>query len=113
MARTKNNKKDRIYFVDDVQRIIKENAAILLEDNFSDGTKRYKVKTKSTSLLITVHPEETHDLMYSIFMRFETPTTLGNQYSGKHNYHIIGRPLRTVKEVVADYEDFLTEAMEV
>ena len=109
----KNNKKNRILFVEGAKKIIEDLGAeiISLPTDIINNTK-YKVKTKSNVLNIILYNENDHEHVYTVFCRFETPTKeIGNPYSGKHNLHIVSQ--NPVSEILKEVETFFKEAIEI
>lgn len=67
----------------------------------------YVVDAKDNKLTIILREEQS--VVYSVYMRFSKPlSTIGNPYSGKHNYHSI-EPL---DEAVEGFDWFFNIAIE-
>lgn len=96
-----NKKKDRQYFVKEATDICFEAGVLRhVKDNFSTVFENDK-------LTVTIHPEEHHKFLYSVFMRFKTPCNKGGKISGKYNFY----STEDVKTAVADFEDHLKDAL--
>jgi len=108
-----NNQKNRILFVEGAKKIIANlGAEIISLPTFASENTKYKVKTKTNILNITLYEENHHEYLYTVFCRFETPCKeANNQYSGKHNFHLASKS--PLPEILKELESFLNEALEV
>ena len=105
----KNLKKDRVYFVNEIEKILLKYGNLLKKrECYNQFHKYFEIPLKNNRLEITLEQEEDQTLVYSVFMCFDVPRKdLGNPYSGKHNFHVIG----DVKNAVERFKKFLNEAI--
>jgi len=105
-----STKKNRIYFIKEVEKIILENKGELVKED--EHKKEFKIPMSDNDLHITLYEESDHKTLYSVFMCFDKPRTdLGNRYSGKHNFHQSEGGMVDTIEVVDRFEEFLLNAL--
>jgi hypothetical protein len=106
----KNNKANRKKFVKAAEKIILGNGGYAIsfnEGGFAPNTD-YIIPLKDNNINIKLYDEIDHINVYSVFMRFdEVKKGLGNQHSGKHNFHETGE----INEVISNFEKFLKGAI--
>lgn len=112
-----NLKKDRLYFIKEVKRIItrhggEQAGSYRINPNKPDALDSdfYLIKTPGNRLKMTIHNELDHRLVYSVFGMLQfSDSRVGNPHSGKVNFHANDE----IKEVVADFEDWICGVLDI
>ena len=110
-----STKKDRVFFIKEVEKIILEKGGNLVGKPLTDTRKEFEIKgeVKGSKFVLNLflYPEDGHKDMYTVYARYDVPNAyFGNDYSGKHNF------FSTQKDVdfaVQEFDFFLTRAMEL
>lgn len=106
-----NNKKNRETFVKKATKIILAlNPTQILGqcrgDEYDHVT--YVIPIGNNTYTVKLYNELDHKHCYNVYGRFETVVpNLGNQYSGKHNFHVNGN----VNEVIECFKAFINTVM--
>ena len=111
-----HTKKDREYFVNEVNEILKAKASFVEDVKDYEGNhwyKSFKVDCRGTTLQIKLFPAKEHKHVFSVYTKFDKPTKIGNRFTGKHNFHETYQPdiCHTLDDVVDSFEDFLNDAI--
>lgn len=97
-----STKKDRQYFVKEVKDICTEQGLILKPKTWDCD------EYENDKLTVSVLPQEHHQTIYFVAVKFKTPCAKGNPHSGKYNFISVQH---RVKIAVADFEDHLIDAL--
>ena len=81
-----NKKENRVKFVQEVEKDALRIGGLFKE---SFGAKIFILKGKQNTFTLTLHPEDHHKEIYSIFGRFKFHNKLTSIYTTKFNFHSI------------------------
>ena len=82
----------------------------IVADNIENyfPSKEFKLPLKNNNINIKLYNQKDHTYIYNVFMCFDSVKIgLGNQHSGKHNFHELGE----INKVISDFKSFLNEAI--
>jgi hypothetical protein len=99
---SKNNKKNRIKFVEfAVQLILNEGWTENPKKFPEQSSREFALASGKNEITLTVWGEDTHELVYSVYGRFKNP--VNGKSNGKHNFHTVG----PVENAIAELEHYI------
>lgn len=110
-----STKKDRVFFIKEVEKIILQNGGNLVGNPLPNTRKEFQIKREVNGskfvLTISLYPEEEHKNIYTVFARYDVPNKfLGNNWSGKHNFFSFQKD---VDFAIQEFDFYLVKALDV
>ena len=108
-----NTKKNRILFVHEVIKTLKNSGAVETISRLDDA-REFELATKTNRLTLTVRGEADHEHVYSVFATFEKRPSrncriiLTGTHNSKYNFHNWGE---VIGEVISDFEEYVQDGI--